>query len=44
MPAVKITAVCQNYLGDTNRMCDQNAEFLEADAGGMYSNHSALKG
>ena len=43
MPAVKITTDSQNCMGVVNRLCDQNAEFLDVDAGGTYSNHSALK-
>jgi hypothetical protein len=39
------TAVyCENHTEHTNKLRGQNAEFQYVKAGGIYSNHSALKG
>jgi hypothetical protein len=35
---------CENHTEHTNTLCGQNAEFSYVKAGGIYSNHSALKG
>jgi hypothetical protein len=35
---------CENRAEHTNTLRGQKAEFLYVKAGGIYSNHSALKG
>jgi hypothetical protein len=35
---------CENHMKHTNTLRGQNAEFYYVKAGGIYSNHSALKG
>jgi hypothetical protein len=35
---------CENHTEHTNTLRGQNAEFYYVKAGGIYSNHSALKG
>jgi hypothetical protein len=35
---------CENHMKHTNTLRGQNAELYYVKAGGIYSNHSALKG
>jgi hypothetical protein len=35
---------CENLMKHTNTLRGQNAEFWYVKVGGIYSNHSALKG
>jgi hypothetical protein len=39
-----IDIYCENHTEHTNTLRGQNAEFEYVKAGGIYSNHSALKG
>jgi hypothetical protein len=39
-----IAVYCENRTKHTNTLRGQNAEFYCVKAGGIYSNHSALKG
>jgi hypothetical protein len=40
----RVDVYCENHMEHTNTLSGQNAEFLYVKAGGIYSNHSALKG
>jgi hypothetical protein len=40
----KITVYCKNHTKHTNMFCEKNAEFFNAKASDIYSNHCALKG
>jgi hypothetical protein len=39
-----VAVYCENHMEHTDTLCGQNAEFWYVKAGGIYSNHSALKG
>jgi hypothetical protein len=39
-----VAVYCENHTEHTNILCGQNVEFWCVKAGGMYSNHWALKG
>jgi hypothetical protein len=39
-----VAVYCENHTEHMNTMCGMNAEFWYDKAGGIYSNHSALKG
>jgi hypothetical protein len=39
-----IAVYCENRMEHTNTLCGQNAEFYCVKAGGIYSDHWALKG
>jgi hypothetical protein len=39
-----VDVYCKNHTEHTDTLCGQNAEFLCAKAGGIYSDRRALKG
>jgi hypothetical protein len=39
-----VAVYCENHMEHTNTLCGQNAGFWYVKAGGIYSNHSVLKG
>jgi hypothetical protein len=39
-----VAVYCENRTEHTDTLCGQNAEFWYVNAGGMYSDHWALKG
>jgi hypothetical protein len=39
-----VAVYCENNEKNTDTLCGQKAEFERVKAGGMYSNHWALKG
>jgi hypothetical protein len=39
-----IAVYCENHMKHINTLRGQNAEFWYVKTGGIYSNHSALKG
>jgi hypothetical protein len=39
-----VAVYCENHTEHTDTLCEQNAEFSCAKAGGTYSDHWALKG
>jgi hypothetical protein len=38
-----LAVYCQNHMEHTNTLCGENVEFKYDKAGGIYSNHNALK-
>jgi hypothetical protein len=45
MPFRETVLICsENHTECINILCRQNAEFLNIEVGGMYSNHFALNG
>jgi hypothetical protein len=39
-----VAVYCENHMEHTDTLCGQNSEFWRVKAGGMYTNHWALKG
>jgi len=42
LPRKIITVNCDNYIGQIETLCGQNAEFLSIEVGGTRSNHRGV--
>jgi hypothetical protein len=40
----RVTVYCENHTEHINKMCGQNSEISNGEAGGIYSYHSVVKG